>query len=196
MKFKSIDEAINAVFDLEERIASIKLEIKNISESTKKDKITGLYNQSAFYKEIDSNDYQSMLILNIDNLGSIAPPLPRATDRESEKEKHILREFGKIITSFSYKGDKVFRLFGDTYAVLSKNPEQELLNLAECIRHYMKNNAIEYEGATTRLTFSGGTATKEPTVKGLYEKSSRALHIAKQLGKDCVISHNNIKEFY
>src|SRR5688572_8487472 len=105
----------------------------------------------------------------------------------------VLCEVAKTIQSACRSSDISFRYGGEEFVVvLGKTDSEGAKIIAERIRQQVTEINIEYNGKAIATTVSIGIATRHRTegehIKDLFERADKALYIAKNSGKNCVIS--------
>jgi diguanylate cyclase (GGDEF)-like protein len=105
----------------------------------------------------------------------------------------VLCEIAKGIQSACRSSDISFRYGGEEFVVvLGKTDAEGAKIIAERIRQQIAEINIEYNGKAIATTVSIGIATRHRTegehIKDLFERADKALYIAKNSGKNCVIS--------
>jgi len=105
----------------------------------------------------------------------------------------VLCEVAKTIQSACRSSDMSFRYGGEEFVVvLGKTDSEGAKIIAERIRQQIAEIKIEINGKAIATTVSIGIATRHRTegehIKDLFERADKALYIAKNSGKNCVIS--------
>ena len=109
----------------------------------------------------------------------------------------VLREVAKGIQSACRGSDITFRYGGEEFVVvLGKTDAKGAKIIAERIRQQIANTSIEYNGKIIGVTVSVGIATRQSGgqehVNDLFDRADKALYIAKNSGRNCVISSNDM----
>lgn len=109
----------------------------------------------------------------------------------------VLCEIAKGIQSACRGSDITFRYGGEEFVVvLGKTDAEGAKIIAERIRQHIAETHIKYNGKTIGTTVSIGIATRHSNEKehinDLFERADRALYIAKNSGRNCVISSDEI----
>ncbi len=109
----------------------------------------------------------------------------------------VLREVAKGIQSACRGSDITFRYGGEEFVVvLGKTDAKGAKIIAERIRQQIANTHIEYNGKDIGVTVSVGIATRQSGgqehINDLFDRADKALYIAKNSGRNCVISSNEV----
>jgi diguanylate cyclase (GGDEF)-like protein len=109
----------------------------------------------------------------------------------------VLCEIAKGIQSACRGSDITFRYGGEEFVVvLGKTDAEGAKIIAERIRQQIAESHIKYNGKTIDTTVSIGIATRHSNEKehinDLFERADKALYIAKNSGRNCVISSDEI----
>lgn len=109
----------------------------------------------------------------------------------------VLREIAKGIQSACRSSDITFRYGGEEFVVvLGKTDVAGAKIIAERIRQQIAETQIKYNGKTINTTVSIGIATRHSNerehINDLFDRADKALYIAKNSGRNCVISSDQI----
>lgn len=109
----------------------------------------------------------------------------------------VLREVAKGIQSACRGSDITFRYGGEEFVVvLGKTDAKGAKIIAERIRQQIANTHIEYNGKDIGVTVSVGIATRQSGgqehINDLFDRADKALYIAKNSGRNCVINSNEV----
>ncbi len=109
----------------------------------------------------------------------------------------VLCEIAKGIQAVCRGSDICFRYGGEEFVVvLGKTDAEGAKIIAERIRQQIADTDIKHNGKTIITTVSIGIATRSHTEKehidDLFERADKALYVAKQSGKNCVISSDDL----
>lgn len=105
----------------------------------------------------------------------------------------VLCEIAKGIQSACRGSDITFRYGGEEFVVvLGKTDAEGAKIIAERIRQQIAETRVKYNGKTIGTTVSIGIATRNSNEKehinDLFERADKALYIAKNSGRNCVVS--------
>lgn len=105
----------------------------------------------------------------------------------------VLCEVAKVIQSACRGSDITFRYGGEEFVVvLGKTDADGAKIIAERIRQQIAEIHIDHNGKTIGITASIGIATRHRNEKehidNLFERADKALYIAKNAGRNCVVS--------
>jgi diguanylate cyclase (GGDEF)-like protein len=163
-----------------------------------RDGLTGLFNHVTFYTMLEdevsrsqrSGTPASLLMLDLDHFNSINNKFGHAAG------DNILKEFGKIIHRQSRAIDKVFRYGGEEIAViLPETNANAAMVAAERMRSAVAGHLFKLnKGKDLSVTISIGVATvpdQATAAQELINMADRALHIAKEHGRNQVYRYNS-----
>jgi len=160
----------------------------------KVDGLTNIYNRRHFTTSLESevdraqryNRELSLLLLDIDHFKNVNDTLGhRAGD-------HILKELAKIIVKRSRRVDYVCRFGGEEFAVIL--PEVDSMGafkFAVMLKEAVSRHIFTFELNEIHITISIGVADNmeaDPSAEELIETSDRRLYLAKERGRNQVIS--------
>lgn len=109
----------------------------------------------------------------------------------------VLCEIANAIQSACRGSDITFRYGGEEFVVvLGKTDADGAKIIAERIRQQIAETSIKYNGKTIIATVSIGIATRQSNEKehinDLFERADKALYIAKNSGRNCVVSSEDM----
>jgi diguanylate cyclase (GGDEF)-like protein len=109
----------------------------------------------------------------------------------------VLCEIAKGIQSACRGSDITFRYGGEEFVVvLGKTDAEGAKIIAERIRQQIAETHIKHNGKTIGATVSIGIATRysneKEHINDLFERADKALYLAKNAGRNCVISSDEI----
>lgn len=109
----------------------------------------------------------------------------------------VLSEVAKGIQSACRGSDITFRYGGEEFVVvLGKTDAEGAKIIAERIRQQIAETGVSYNGKTINATVSIGIATRHSNEKedinALFERADRALYVAKESGRNRVISSDEL----
>jgi diguanylate cyclase (GGDEF)-like protein len=109
----------------------------------------------------------------------------------------VLCEIAKAIQSACRGSDITFRYGGEEFVVvLGKTDAEGAKIIAERIRQQIEETNIKYNGKTIATTVSIGIATRHNNEKehinDLFDRADKALYIAKNSGRNCIVSSDEI----
>lgn len=168
-----------------------KQQLETISQKTKKDHLTGLYNRETFIMEVEKclaqqsksepGRLNALFILDLDHFKELNDTLGHIMGDQA------LSETAHRISSSIRKTDLAGRLGGDEF-VLFIQDLPDLYALGRCagkLNEALRSSWIK-DGKTVKISASIGikTAEKGMGFKELYEKADQALYKAKKQGRD------------
>jgi len=162
-----------------------------------RDGLTGLFNHITFYTMLEdevarsqrTDTSVSLLILDLDHFRNV-------NDKFGDVSGDmVLKEFGRIIYRQARSIDKVCRYGGEEIAVILPETNNAGAMIAgERMRAAIEGHMFKLkEGRDLSLTISIGVATfpeHAATAQELVNATDRALHIAKERGRNQVSRHN------
>ena len=162
-------------------------ELEAVSQKTKYDVLTGLYNRETFITSVEEalKKPQAMMsalfLLDLDHFKELNDTLGHMMGDQA------LRETARRISSSIRKSDLAGRLGGDEFVLFI----QDLPNASAMERCAGKLNKVlrndwTKDGKTVHISASVGAAAAEKGMnfKELYERADRALYKAKEQGRD------------
>lgn len=104
----------------------------------------------------------------------------------------VLRQLGVQLRQVAQDADLVARYSGEQFVVIVQSSERQAMQLAEQIRHAMKETEFS-DGL--RLTVSVGVAAAEASTEPstLLSQAQEAMYAAKAQGRDRVVSYNELE---
>ena len=167
-----------------------------MSESVKKDGLTGLYNHKAFFEHITNVDFKRTAVIMID-----IDYFKTFNDRYGHLcGDYVLRELSRVIADNVRSCDEVFRYGGEEFAVILQNiTSQELKYIALRIRKSVERYSFIYETEVLpNITISIGYAAY---VAGnidaanpieLIRSADKSLYMAKDNGRNSVCCNGRV----
>lgn len=159
--------------------------LEEMSQKTKYDALTNVYNRDAFVQEIsvfleeskkENRQNGALLLLDLDNFKEINDTLGHVVGDQ------VLQEVAFSLKSAVRKSDLVGRLGGDEFVVLLKDME-DLSSIRTCAEEINKVLTKTYEknGSAVTVSVSIGIAIAEKgmTFQELYEKADVVLYEVK-----------------
>jgi two-component system cell cycle response regulator len=159
------------------------------------DALTGLWNRAYFEECITvemsrarrTGEILSCTIADIDHFKAINDGHGHAAG------DHVLRNVGRILTDGMRLDDKLARIGGEEFAILSvSTPAEGAVILAERLRGLIQNAEFFYNNVPIRATCSFGVAdiAHDPHMNAnqLFEIADQALYRAKREGRNRVIA--------
>lgn len=109
----------------------------------------------------------------------------------------VLCEIAKVIQAACRGSDITFRYGGEEFVViLGKTDAMGAKIIAERIRQQISETQISYNGKVIATTVSIGIATRHSNEKerinDLFERADKALYSAKESGRNCVVSSDEV----
>jgi len=174
---------------------------QTIRDSTH-DFLTGLLNRKVFdftlAQEIArANRYNrevTLLFFDLDDFKTINDSFGHPTGDK------VLQEFARIIESEKRIEDSAARYGGEEFVVILPDTGKRAgLILAERIRERVEKTTLLHEGQPVHFTVSGGLATCPDAATdrdALLRFADHALYMAKDAGKNTIVSYRNEKRRY
>ncbi len=176
-------------------------EFYEITDKSKRDLLTGLYNKRSFEEEVqkaiknkNDDDVSVLLIFDFDNFKHINDHYGHQTGDE------VLKAFGHILTRAFRTKDIIGRIGGDEFMVYMPEMEENFLERAdEIAQEILYELRILKIGEAEKFSCSIGIGTDSNgyDFKGLYLLADNALYESKKRGKACYVRYssdlNNLK---
>ncbi|MFA5905219.1 MAG: diguanylate cyclase [Desulfobacula sp.] len=160
------------------------------------DHLTGICNRRYVFERLDAmvNEFRretrhfSLSIIDLDHFKKI-------NDTHGHQAgDFILREFASILSDCFRPYDLVGRYGGEEFVVVAMNIDiLQTRNMLERIREVVKSRVFDFNGTLIRIAFSAGVANtgetgQEMTVENLIQKADERLYLAKNQGRDRIIT--------
>ncbi|MGB0505112.1 MAG: diguanylate cyclase [Pikeienuella sp.] len=174
-------------------IANVRLREQLRDQSTR-DPLTGLYNRRYFLdyarREIGrcqlSNKPASLISLDVDHFKRFNDTFGH------DAGDAVLRTLAEILQSMFREIDVPCRLGGEEFIIMLPGAsEAQALDRAEALRAEIENAELRYGGETLKITASLGVAVYPEqglSLQSLMQRADGALYVAKDSGRNCVIS--------
>lgn len=195
------------LFLLKQYVDTLTLHIENATDYEKNqraamfDSLTGLYNAGYFQDQLE-REVNSELEKGEKGLSLILLDLDGFKNYNDKFSSHtigdqVLKEIAYILKSMlTRKRDVVCRSgIGDEFGIiLPRTKFENAIEKAESIRHLIDNTHFNGEEIAGKLTISGGVChtSYAPDSKKLYERTDKALYVAKQTKNKIVPYHPNL----
>lgn len=162
------------------------------------DELTQLYSQRHFRNSIgkEFDEFEqfgnkiSLLMVDLDNFKKVNDSFGHVAG------DYVLREVAGCVRRSVRDNDLAFRYGGEEFAVILPSTDiQGGTHVAERIRNAVRDEVLNIDGASLRVTVSIGVATcpdNALTIKDLILAADSALYKAKHTGKDCVVASATI----
>lgn len=168
--------------------------VRRLEHSANTDALTGIYNHRYFCEQIDREHRRAkdagralgLVMLDVDSFKSI-------NDRYGHQAGDtVLGELARIVAGTVGAKGLVARYGGEEFVIaLPGLEEEECLELAEEIRRTVREHYFQVDGLPRQVRVSLGVAVfprHAQDVAGLIKKADQALYLAKDMGKDRVVS--------
>lgn len=174
-------------------IANVRLREQLRDQSTR-DPLTGLYNRRYFLdyarREIGrcqmSNKPASLISLDVDHFKRFNDTFGH------DAGDAVLRTLAEILQTMFREIDVPCRLGGEEFIIMLPGAsEVQALDRAEALRAEIENTELRYGGESLKITASLGVAVYPEqglSLQALMQKADDALYVAKDSGRNCVIS--------
>ena len=188
---------------LSEKVHTLKLELKKAETKSLMDGLTGVYNRKAFDKQIKdlverntvTKQSFSMIFLDIDNFKNINDHCGHQVGDS------VLLILVNKFKEFTRKEDLICRYGGDEFVIIMVGASLRAASArAKKIRHTISNAKYRfrekevYKKLTLAVSIGVSTYKKGDTVATITERSDKALYLAKENGKNCVVSEKELKK--
>ena len=184
----------NAVSTLQKNDAEIRRKNEELEVLASRDALTGCYNRRAFFditeemfrQAVNTNTDLTCIMVDIDHFKSINDRFGHAVGDEA------IRMVAEKLNACNYTGAVVGRYGGEEFCLALPNASLEKGNqVAETLRTSIKLAARGFSEKELKLTASFGVSNAEPhmsNVGQLLEHADKALYIAKESGRDRVVT--------
>lgn len=175
----SVEELIKLLKIKDQKIKILEDKINLLSDNSKKDLLTGLYNR----KIVNEAYYNSSCIImcDIDNFKKI-----NDTYGHNGGDK-VLKEVSNILKNSVRSGDYVIRWGGEEFLIFVDCDIQNTYKLAERIRKKIKTIKITHDDDyITNISMSFGISSVTSSLLSDIEAADEALYESKENGKDQV----------
>ena len=155
------------------------------------DALTGLNNRAAFDRDIDRElslaDRQgrtlTLMLLDIDYFKKVNDQYGHAAGDE------VIRVVAEHMQEVTRTSDVLFRYGGEEFAIILSDVDSlTAMDVAERIRLSLKNRVIHFNDQEIRITVSIGMGCYQQNEgrQSLFEKTDKALYMAKEMGRDLI----------
>tara|TARA_B100000586_G_scaffold240512_1_gene193360 strand:+ start:6167 stop:7660 length:1494 start_codon:yes stop_codon:yes gene_type:complete len=164
------------------------------------DQLTGIYNRRVVfealeksYSEVQSGQRKnfSVIMLDIDHFKKVNDTYGHAGGDE------VLKATSSILNNLISEPNILGRIGGEEFlAVILEKELSEIHKFCDKLGSAIKENVVEYEGNSIRITSSGGVASTEESQNSsdLVNKADERLYEAKKLGRDRFIFSKSSKK--
>lgn len=173
------------------------LEIKSISEKSKYDFLTGIYNRETFEKEFDKflkegyrkNKVSALFLMDLDNFKKVNDLFGHDIGDK------VLCDTAETLKTHVRNTDFLGRLGGDEFTLLIKNAEnlEAICKIAQKLNFFLvKNYTKDDKDSEITVSASIGIAIikENSTFKAVYKEADNALYKAKFNGKNSYFIFN------
>lgn len=184
----------NAVSTLQKNDAEIRRKNEELEVLASRDALTGCYNRRAFFditeemfrQAVNTNTDLACIMVDIDHFKSINDRFGHAVGDEA------IRMVAEKLNACDYAGAIVGRYGGEEFCLVLPNADLDKGNLvAESLRSSIKHAWKGFSEKELKITASFGVSNAEPymaNVGQLLEHADKALYIAKESGRDRVVT--------
>lgn len=180
-------------------------ELKNLQEkfatSTKYDYLTGIYNKmyfnrygrKLFNQSLNGEMHFSLMLFDIDNFNEINSTYSAETGNKLLND--VVHIYEKMIKDYSIKTTSIFRLSGDSFAIIFIDiSTEQTLSIADTYRTSISNTPIVSTTNVISYTISGGLEMLQMSNAITFEKliynAKEKLNHAKETGKNKIVYSN------
>ncbi|MFP4474398.1 MAG: diguanylate cyclase [Desulfatibacillaceae bacterium] len=193
---------VNTHLRLKQLYEDLQQKNKQLQELANRDGLTGLFNHR-YFQEALAKDFQrslryheslSVVLLDIDFFKKFNDTYGHQTG------DIVLTTLGQLILKSLRETDLAARYGGEEFAlVLYHTPNDAAYMVAERLRESVQDHTFIAGDLELNVTISVGVATFPhddiPDAKVLIECADKALYKAKEMGRNQVISYENVDEF-
>lgn len=173
-------------------------EFYEVSDKSKRDLLTGLYNKKSFEEEVKNaiatraaNNFSVLMIFDFDNFKYVNDTFGHQIGDE------VLKAFSSILRRAFRTQDIIGRIGGDEFMVYMPDLTEEFLSRSDRISQEILNELKALEvGPAARFSCSIGIGTDNTDYdfQRLYNLADGALYQSKENGKACYVRHSS-KDF-
>ncbi|MDZ7938814.1 MAG: GGDEF domain-containing protein [Rhodoferax sp.] len=167
---------------------------RDLERLTRQDGLTGLFNRNTFV-ELTRQELQraqrqhhatTILLLDLDHFKKVNDTWGHPAGDA------VLRHVASLTQRTVRSTDLVGRLGGEEFIILLPATSVDAARrLAEKLRSQIEASQVEWEGTSIRVTVSMGLAgvpaDEKRDFESLYTDADKALYLAKQRGRNCVV---------
>ena len=172
-------------------VARFAQEFYAVTDKSKRDLLTGLYNKRSFEEEVKNTiatqkpeDVSVLLIFDFDNFKHVNDHYGHQTGDE------VLRAFAQILTRAFRTKDLIGRIGGDEFMVYMPDMAEDVLRRADEISQEILNELARLkigEAGSFSCSIGIGTDSTGYHFQELYELADSALYESKERGKACYV---------
>ena len=172
-------------------VARFAQEFYAVTDKSKRDLLTGLYNKRSFEEEVKNTiatqkpeDVSVLLIFDFDNFKHVNDHYGHQTGDE------VLRAFAQILTRAFRTKDLIGRIGGDEFMVYMPDMAEDVLRRADEISQEILNELARLkigEAGPFSCSIGIGTDSTGYHFQELYELADSALYESKERGKACYV---------
>lgn len=173
------------------------LKVAELERAAYTDKLTGLPNRRSFdgafpdQVEIARRRNQPLVLIMLD-----IDRFKRVNDENGhEWGDRVLAHLGKLLAAHKRKGDTVFRIGGEEFAILAPHTQvAQGRATAERLRLVIESSPLASDNRQTAITVSFGVAALrcEDDGPSLVNRADEALYLAKRTGRNRVCTEDDL----
>lgn len=198
-------QLIEAKVSLEKLTTELKEKNRILDNLANVDGLTGVFNHRYFQNTLDqeisratrNDSVLSLVLIDIDNFKTFNDAYGHQTG------DYVLTQFASVIKKNLRNYDTLSRYGGEEFAlILPETNEEEAYLAAEKLRRVIAETAFKENETTYAVTASFGIATCTPALEDDFSKSKlisnadEALYVAKDKGRNIVISYSPKKKWF
>ena len=173
---------------------------RRLSYQARLDSLTGLATQRTLYKQLERNWHS-----NCENIRRMTCVMIDLDFFKNINDTHghsmgdeVIRRVTRILQEHARPDDLVARYGGEEFCImLADVDESQAVNWAEQVRETISQQEIPVSESSLRITASFGVSERTEdttTAEELVDRADQALLVAKQSGRDTVVSFHSINE--
>ena len=172
-------------------ITDYKKAIETIKKQTYRDELTKLRNRKAYNEKIDElleqfkryNTPFSFIMFDIDFFKSINDNYGHQVGDE------VLKDLAQVVVKNIRKNDYIFRVGGEEFIILlSETILEDAIISAQKIRVYIQTEVKTVKEREVTVSIGVTQIDKKDNVETIYKRADKYLYIAKESGRNIVIS--------
>ncbi len=194
---KRLKELEQQTKHLQEKILNLQKKLDEVKEKVLLDPLTGIYNRKALITKLNEmldlfkrkKRVFSFLMIDLDHFKTI-----NDTYGHSIGDK-VLKSAVSVMRKNLREYDELFRYGGEEFsAILPETDLKEAKKIAERLRRAVSSVSFVVKEERFSVTISIGVATSKPgdIPDSIIERSDKALYTAKRMGRNRVVSEEDI----
>ena len=166
----------------------VELKTQEIKRHYVTDALTGVPNRIALDERLQSNEFNTLVLLNVDNFSIVNNNFGFSIGDK------IIQKIAKTLEDFGSDAFELFRMQADEFVFLAPEDKiEEAKTLAESIKEHFKTHNVVVEAIELNLSFT--MAIDASATKDLLRSASLTLQKVRQIGKNHIGVYNPDSDF-